>query len=58
MIFPFGLIETLKGQFLFDPASAEQLMAAWRDYGNRLSIDYEHQALEPVTNGPVPAAGW
>ena len=58
LIFPFGPIETVKGQFSFDPASAEQLMAAWRDYGNRLSIDYEHQALEPVNNGPVPAAGW
>ena len=57
-IFPFGVVDTTKGQFLFDHRGAEQLMAAWRDYGNRLSIDYEHQALDPVSNGPIPAAGW
>lgn len=57
-IFPFGRVETTKGVFLFDRKAAERVMQAWRDYGNRLSIDYEHQALEPVSNGPVPAAGW
>ncbi len=57
-IFPFGRVETTKGVFLFDQEAARRVMQAWRDYGNRLSIDYEHQALEPVSNGPVPAAGW
>ena len=57
-IFPFGRVETTKGVFLFDQEAARRVMQAWRDYGNRLSIDYEHQALEPVANGPVPAAGW
>lgn len=57
-IFPFGRVETTKGVFLFDQEAARRVMRAWRDYGNRLSIDYEHQALEPVANGPVPAAGW
>lgn len=57
-IFPFGRVETTKGVFLFDQEAARRVMQAWRDYGNRLSVDYEHQALEPVTNGPVPAAGW
>lgn len=57
-IFPFGRVETTKGVFLFDQEAARRVMRAWRDYGNRLSIDYEHQALEPVSNGPVPAAGW
>jgi len=57
-IFPFGRVETTKGTFLFDEEAARRVMRAWMEYGNRLSIDYEHQALEPVSNGPVPAAGW
>lgn len=57
-IFPFGQVETTKGVFLFDREAAASVLERWREYGNRLSIDYEHQALEPVTNGPVPAAGW
>jgi phage I-like protein len=57
-IFPFGLVETTKGTFTFDQAAAESVLSRWKEYGNRLSIDYEHQALEPITNGPVPAAGW
>ncbi len=57
-IFPFGEIDTTKGRFLFDEEAARRVMEAWRDYGNRLPIDYEHQTVDPVTNGPVPAAGW
>lgn len=57
-IFPFDYVDTSKGVFLFDPQAAASVLERWREYGNRLSIDYEHQALEPVTNGPVPAAGW
>ena len=57
-IFPFGKIETTKGVFRFDEEAARRVIAAWRDYGNRLPIDYEHQIFDPVTNGPVPAAGW
>jgi phage I-like protein len=57
-IFPFGQVETTKGVFLFDQEAAASVLSRWQEYGNRLSIDYEHQALEPVANGPVPAAGW
>ena len=57
-VFPYGVIETTKGIFIFDERAAEQVMAAWRDYGNDLVIDYEHQTFEPAGNGPVPAAGW
>ena len=57
-IFPFGYIETTQGVFLFDSEAAASVLERWKEYGNRLSIDYEHQALEPVSNGPVPAAGW
>ena len=51
-------METTKGVFRFTPEDAQRVVQAWRDWGNRLSIDYEHQALEPVANGPTPAAGW
>ena len=57
-IFPFGEIETTKGVFRFDEEAARRVIEAWRDYGNRLPIDYEHQIFDPVANGPVPAAGW
>ena len=32
-IFPYGVIETTKGIFIFDERAAEQVMAVWRDYG-------------------------
>ncbi len=57
-IFPYGEIETTKGVFRFDEEAARRVMETWRDYGNRLPIDYEHQIVDPVANGPVPAAGW
>lgn len=56
-IFPFGAIETTKGTFLFDDQSAALALQHWQAWGNDLSIDYEHQALENGS-GPAPAAGW
>ncbi len=55
-IFSFGTTSTLKGDYQLDAESAYALMAAAKDYGNRLTIDYEHQALSdpPI---PAPAAG-
>jgi len=46
-IFSFGQVETTKGVFLFDSEAAASVLKRWQEYGNRLSIDYEHQALEP-----------
>ncbi|MBI2388649.1 MAG: hypothetical protein HYV09_03445 [Deltaproteobacteria bacterium] len=46
-IWPFGEIETTKGTFLFDRAAARSVLGAWRMYGNRLTIDYEHKAVDP-----------
>ena len=57
-IFPFGRVETTKGVFLFDARSATSVMERWREWGNRLFIDYEHGALNPHNAGPAPAAGW
>ncbi|MGZ3423132.1 MAG: phage protease [Polyangiales bacterium] len=46
-IWPFGAIETTKGRFLFDDRAAKAVVDAWKTYGNRLTIDYEHKAVDP-----------
>jgi len=46
-IWPFGEIATTKGTFLFDESAARSVLAAWKTYGNRLTIDYEHKAIDP-----------
>ncbi|MBI2392809.1 MAG: hypothetical protein HYV09_24705 [Deltaproteobacteria bacterium] len=57
-IWPFGAIRTTKGTFLFDRASAESVIDCFRDYGNRLTIDYEHKAVDPSARaGDGKAAG-
>lgn len=59
-IFPRGTFSTTKGEFTFDDASAKSVLAAWRDHGIELSLDYEHAALEDSGEiaGGAPAAGW
>lgn len=61
-IFPYGELETTKGNYLFDEAAAEAVLAWAKEWGNKFSIDYNHQqpsALEGVTpTGEAPAAGW
>jgi len=46
-IWSFGEIETTKGTFLFDETAARSVLDAWSAYGNRLTIDYEHKAVDP-----------
>lgn len=55
-ILPEGRIE-IKGEepAYMDEAAARQVIAAWKDRGNDMVIDYEHQSL---TDGQSPAAGW
>jgi len=56
-IFAFGLIATTKGDFLFDLKAAQECMNAFNEYGNRLTIDYEHQALsDPPIIAPAAAS--
>lgn len=55
-IWAFGEVDTLKGKFTFDAAAGQAVMAAFEDYGNELSFDYEHQAI--LSEGEAPAAGW
>lgn len=56
LIFAYGKTETTKGVYFFDESAATAVLKAAEDYGNRLTIDYEHQAL---SDPPVqaPAAG-
>jgi phage I-like protein len=55
-IFAYGTTDTLKGDYDFDDESAKAVLKNAADYGNKLTIDYEHQAL---SDPPVraPAAG-
>lgn len=60
-IFTAGQVETSKGVFTFDDQAAQSVMAAARDQGNELMVDYDHGALhgqpaDPATYGK--AAGW
>jgi phage I-like protein len=56
-ILPYGETQTSKGPMVCDGHACDDVMAAYRDQGNELGIDYEHQTFaEPVQ--PAPAAGW
>lgn len=54
-IFPYGIIKTTKGNFLFSAEAAERLMQADEDWGNQRSADYEHQSLMGME---APASAW
>jgi phage I-like protein len=57
-----GVNTSEKGEFIFDQAAAERVMAAYTAKGlDKLQIDYEHQSMVPPPGGgPAhkPAAGW
>lgn len=63
-IFPQGTIETTKGIFKFDGASANDVMSKAKDWGNDFPLDYGHSmvgfasmfASNPAEAGK--AAGW
>lgn len=54
-IWPFGIVETSKGDFLFDELAAHSVLTTWREQGLELSLDYGHAAYH---GGDAPAAGW
>ena len=56
LLFSFGATGTTKGEYTFDKEAAAKVLSAAAEYGNRLTIDYEHQAL---SDPPViaPSAG-
>jgi phage I-like protein len=55
-IFAFGKTNTSKGAYVLDGDSAAAVMSAAAEYGNRLTLDYEHMALSEPPQ-PAPAAG-
>ena len=50
-----GWNDTTKGVLLFDEAGAEATLADWKDYGNRLQIDYGHASLDEHPRDPKEA---
>jgi phage I-like protein len=56
-LFPAGRKMTRDGR-QFELPDPQALMRDFQSRGVDLPIDYEHQNDRPVTNGPVPAAGW
>jgi phage I-like protein len=60
-IFAYGKNSSDKGEFVFDEKAAKLVMAAFAKKGSRLTMDYEHQALNAPDNGmPAPnsAKAW
>lgn len=58
LIFAYGRTSTLKGAYTFDAEAGKTVLDNAKSYGNKLTLDYEHQALNSETNGqPAPAAG-
>lgn len=57
LLLGLGTMSTSKGDFIVDDESALRVMDAFKDHGNRLTIDYEHQALsDPPIQAPAAAS--
>src|SRR5688572_17639495 len=61
-IFTAGIVDTVKGKFLFDEAAAQAVMAEYERHGIDLMVDYDHASLG-TNQSPDPAqagkaAGW
>lgn len=54
-LFPWGLVKSTKGDFYVTAESADLIMRSFRERGNDVVVDYEHQTLENVQ---APASGW
>lgn len=59
-LFKAGWNDTTKGKFLLDEEALETVLVAWKDYGNRLSIDFDHAmaADSGASAKDKEAAGW
>ncbi len=61
LIVPWGKVQSTSGDFVVDEESAGLVVAAFREHGTDLPIDYEHQTLGgryTSPSGQAPAAGW
>lgn len=58
-IFSAGVVDTVKGAFLFDDGAARDVLAAYADHGADIPIDYDHAQVDPGSNvADRVAAGW
>lgn len=61
-IFTAGVVDTVKGEFLFDAKASKLVLAEYAEHGIDLMIDYDHaslgaeSAIDPANAGK--AAGW
>lgn len=61
LVAPWGEVRSAVGSFLVDEEAAQAAIAAFREHGTDLPIDYEHQTLGGAFSSPdglAPAAGW
>ncbi|MEW5897733.1 MAG: phage protease [Bacillota bacterium] len=54
-LLPFGYVKSTEGDFTVDEESLREIVNRFRERGNDIVIDYEHQTLGDVV---APAAGW
>lgn len=60
-IFTSGIVDTVKGRFVFDEAAAESVMAEYLAHGIDLMVDYDHASLGDSKADPADAgkaAAW
>lgn len=48
LLFKFGKNKTTKGTFILTKESAEKIIQSWKEYGNKLNFDYNHQQLAEI----------
>jgi len=60
-VFTAGVVDTTKGQFLFDEKAAALVMSEYQAHGIDLMVDYDHASLSSFSVDPAQAgkaAGW
>lgn len=57
-IFSAGVVDTVKGAFLFDDGAARDVLAAYADHGADIPIDYDHAMVDGSPASERVAAGW
>jgi hypothetical protein len=60
LVFRWGVNETSKGNLLFDELAWKQIESAYRQYGNSLGFDGEHEtfARDRKQGGVIQSYGW
>jgi phage I-like protein len=57
-LWPFGIIKSTKGEFVFDKDAAKQVLDAYNEHGADVGFDYEHRSLDPQREEDHRSAGW